>query len=198
VNLGGPTVICFLSAAVLVAAIGAWFDWRTSHIPNRLTLVCAVAAIAAHGVVGLFSAGAPGAIGSALGAVLGAVVCMTVPGVIFALGGMGGGDVKLFAAIGALCGVGDGLRAESYSLMAALAVAPAYLAYKGTLMRTLGQALTLVVNPFRPARARKAMPAELMTWFRLGPAIFVGTAAMFLGRVAAEGAAARHLGGHLP
>jgi prepilin peptidase CpaA len=111
---------------------------------------------------------------------------------------MGGGDVKLFAAIGALCGVTDGLRAESYSLVAALVVAPAYLAYRGTLLRTLGQSLALVVNAFRPAHARRRVPAELMTWFRLGPAIFAGTAAMALGNLLIGNLALGHAAGGAP
>jgi prepilin peptidase CpaA len=176
-------VIYFLSAAVLVAALGAWFDWRTGHIPNGLTLGAGAAALVVHPIVGLLVAGPSGALGSLLGAALGALACLCVPGVIFFLGGMGGGDVKLFAAIGALCGASDGFRAESYSLVVALVIAPAYLAYRGTLLHTLGQSIALLANPFRRAGARRAPPPDAMTWFRLGPAIFLGTAAMLIGSI---------------
>ncbi len=90
-------------------------------------------------------------------------------------GAMGGGDLKLFAAIGALCQPLLGIEAEMYGLVVAAVIAPARLAFRGELLRVLGNSLALVTNPLRPAAERRALPPEMMSWFRLGPAIFAGT-----------------------
>jgi prepilin peptidase CpaA len=111
---------------------------------------------------------------------LGALLCILVPAFMYWRGAIGGGDLKLFAAIGALCHPMDGLEMETYAFIAAALIAPAKLAYSGQLFQTLGRSLALVTNPFRKAENRKEIPPEMMTWFRLGPAIFVGAAATVL------------------
>jgi prepilin peptidase CpaA len=87
---------------------------------------------------------------------------------------IGGGDVKLFAALGALCRPMIGVEAEMYGFFAAALIAPARLAYDGKLFRTLKNAALLMVNPFLPKDKKHAIEQEMMTWFRMGPAIFVG------------------------
>jgi hypothetical protein len=57
------------------------------------------------------------------------------------------------------------------------------MAYRGTLIATLRRTLALVLNPLRPAPRREAVPRELMSWFRMGPAVFVGAAASLLLRL---------------
>ena len=111
---------------------------------------------------------------------VGALLCILVPAFMYWRGAIGGGDLKLFAAIGALCHPMDGLEMETYAFIAAALIAPAKLAYNGQLFQTLGRSLALVTNPFRKAENRKEIPPEMMTWFRLGPAIFVGAAATVL------------------
>jgi prepilin peptidase CpaA len=170
-------MIYFLVAAVVVTAIAAVYDLRTGHIPNWLTLGALAAALVAHAARGLVAGGLPGLLDAAIAALFAAIACSLVPALMFWLGGMGGGDVKLFAAIGAACLVARGLEVEMYSFIAALLFAPAYLAWKGTLLRTLGNVVTLGLNPLRAKESRRAVPAELMQWVRLGPAIFVGCAA---------------------
>jgi prepilin peptidase CpaA len=95
-------------------------------------------------------------------------------------GGMGGGDLKLFAAIGALCQPLLGIEAQMYGFVVAAIVVPARMAFRGELLRVLGNSLTLALNPLRPAARRREVPAEMMTWFRLGPAIFAGTLLLVL------------------
>jgi prepilin peptidase CpaA len=81
--------------AVLTAA-AAWTDLRERRIPNRLAIAGLVSGLAIH--AGL--AGAPG-VGTAF---LGAAVALLVYVPLFALRAIGGGDVKLMAAVGALAG----------------------------------------------------------------------------------------------
>jgi len=60
----------------------------------------------------------------------------------------------------------------------ALLWAPACLAYQGRLLRTIANTAVLVTNVFRRPDARRAAPPEVLTWFRLAPAIFLGTVVM--------------------
>jgi prepilin peptidase CpaA len=162
-------------AALVVTGVAAIYDVRTGHVPNRLTLGALVAALVAHTAWGAVHGGATLAFSSLGASLLGAVLCAVLPAVLFYARAMGGGDVKLFAAVGALLGGLRGFEVESWSFVAAMVIAPAYLAYKGTLFRTLANTVALVGNAFRAKGNRRPMPPELMTWFRLAPAIFAGT-----------------------
>jgi prepilin peptidase CpaA len=82
--------------AIVVAVAACATDVARRRVPNALTLSAAVGGLVAHTVIG----GAPG-LGVAL---LGAAVGLAVFFPIFVLGGMGGGDVKLMAALGAWVG----------------------------------------------------------------------------------------------
>jgi prepilin peptidase CpaA len=167
-------MIAFLIAAVAVAGVAAIYDLRTGHIPNWLTLGSLALAFAANAIFGFATGGFKGTGSALVAAFIGMLICSIVPGILFAKGGMGGGDLKLFAAIGAACHMKVGLEAETLSFVVALLLAPAYLAWKGTLLRTLANTAMLVVNPFRPKASRRDVPSELMSWFRLAPAIFLG------------------------
>ncbi len=170
----------FLAFATVLAATAAWFDWRTGHIPNRLTGFGLAAAILGHFVHGTILGGFGGGVEQAIFAVGGAVVAAIVPLFMYWKGAMGGGDVKLLAALGAALHPLAGLEAETYAFVAAMLLAPAKLAWEGTLLRTLARTLALVVNPLRKKAARVNVPDEMLTWFRLGPSVFLGTAATFV------------------
>jgi prepilin peptidase CpaA len=107
-------------------------------------------------------------------AIAGAVLCSLAPGLMYWKGGMGGGDLKLFAALGALCQPMIGIEAEMYAFVAAALIAPARLAYEGRLFAVLKNSFALLLNPLRSAKNKRVVPPEMMTWFRLGPAVFVG------------------------
>lgn len=173
-------MMIFLCAAALVAFVGAIIDFKTGHIPNALTLGALVAALIAHVAYGAWMDGASGALSEGGRALFGMVACAAVPLLMYAKGGMGGGDVKLFAAIGALALPLAGLEAQTYTFVAALLIAPARLAYDGTLFRTLKNAFGLLLNPMRKKETRTEVPEELKTWFRLGPSIFIGVLATLL------------------
>lgn len=169
----------FFALATLLAAAAAIVDWRTGHIPNRLTLLGLAAAILGHFLQGMMHRGIGEGVAQAGFAIIGALTCALAPLLMRWKGAMGGGDVKLFAALGAALLPLQGLEAETYGFVAAMLIAPAKLAWDGTLLRTLANTLTLVLNPLRKKESRKALPAEMTTWFRLGPAVFLGTAATF-------------------
>ena len=83
-------------AVVLLGILASGWDIRTRRIPNVLTLGFALAALAVH----LFTSGMDGGISALGGWALGLVLFLP----LFALGGMGAGDVKLLAAFGAWLG----------------------------------------------------------------------------------------------
>ncbi len=171
-------MVYFLIAAAVVAGAAAWTDSRSGHIPNWLTLGTLGVAVVGHVVMGgLFDGGWRGALWGGAFSLGGAALCVAVPAFMYWRGAIGGGDVKLFAAIGALCLPMVGLEVEMYAFAAAALIAPAKLAYHGLLFRTLGSSFALLLNPFRKQESRRDVPPELRTWFRLGPAIFLAAAA---------------------
>jgi len=170
----------FLVAAVILAAVAAWTDWRTGEIPNWLTFGAMILAPIAHVITALAITHMPVRMAFTEGAysVGGLLLCGMIPLLLYTRGGIGGGDVKLFAAIGALCMSMFGVEAEMYGFFVAALIAPARLAYEGKLLRTIKNAAILMVNPFLPAAKKIEVQQELMTWFRMGPAIFLGVLAM--------------------
>ena len=84
------------ASALLIGVAACAADIRTRRIPNVLTLGAAFAGMAFHA----FTSGVDGAL--IAGGGWGVGVLLFLP--FFALGGMGGGDVKLLAALGAWLG----------------------------------------------------------------------------------------------
>jgi prepilin peptidase CpaA len=165
----------FLLAAAAMTAVAAWTDFRTGKIPNLVTVVPLAAAPFAHALYAALHGGARAAAIAFAYSVVGAIVCGLVPLLLYRLEAIGGGDVKLFLALGALCMPMLGLEAELYGFVAAALVAPARLAFEGKLFATLGNAGRLAVNPLLPRSKRVEVDPAKMTWFKMGPAIFAGT-----------------------
>jgi prepilin peptidase CpaA len=166
----------FLVAAVIVAGLAAFSDWRTGIIPDKLTLPALLGAPLAYLVRGIAAhAGTDAAVTEAGWSLAGAIGCAAIPLLLYRQSAIGFGDVKLFAALGALLQPMIGLEAQTYGFVAAALLAPARLAYEGKLLATLKNTLALLVNPFMPKEKRRTIDQEMMSWFRLGPAIFVGT-----------------------
>jgi prepilin peptidase CpaA len=173
-------MFAFLVTATVVTAIAAFTDYRTGHIPNWVTLPPLCAGIVGHLSYGWFQGGFREGLFEGATAIGGAVLCSLAPGLMYWKGGMGGGDLKLFAALGALCQPMVGLEAETYAFVVAAMIAPARLAYEGRLLVVLKNSLALFLNPIRSAKAKREVPPEMMTWFRLGPSIFIGMVTTFL------------------
>ena len=96
--------------ALVVGLIACVTDIRHRRIPNVLTFGAAAAALIFHAAV----SGLPGLLGAALGWTVGVVLFLP----FFLLRGMGGGDVKLLAALGAWLGPGDAFYLAIYASIA--------------------------------------------------------------------------------
>lgn len=102
-----------LTAALL--ALATYTDLSSRKIPNWLTLGGVAAGLALHAVA---SGSFAGLLGSAAG--LAAGFCLMLPP--YALRAVGAGDVKLFAAIGALTGATYVASAAVYAIVCAGAI----------------------------------------------------------------------------
>lgn len=149
-----------------LAGIAAFTDVRSGVIPNWLTLPVLLAAPIAHGLAG----GVQGFLGS----LLGLLVCAIGPLLLYFFNAMAGGDVKAFAALGAVAGAHLGLEVEFLAVVSAAIYSVGQLAWNGKLLRSLGNALFLALNPVLPRRFRRTIPRELMHKIRLGAAILLG------------------------
>jgi prepilin peptidase CpaA len=92
-----PNFLCPAAVCVVVAGAALCTDLRSRRIPNGLTVTAAVSALCYRALCCGFVEGVPFA-------VKGCMVGLGLFIIPFILGGMGGGDVKLFGAVGAWMG----------------------------------------------------------------------------------------------
>lgn len=115
---------------------GAVPDVRGGKIPNLLTYTGMVAALVAR----LLAAGWPGLKAGLLGLILGGGLFF----LLFLLGGMGGGDVKLVAAVGAWAGAGQTLIILLAAALAGGVLAIGMMIFRKTVRRTLRNTVELL------------------------------------------------------
>lgn len=164
----------FISATAVLLTLGcAATDLRSGMIPNQLTLWAMAMALVGRWVLlghsGLI-VGLLGLFGTAL-----------APWLLFRTSrgsGIGGGDVKLFAALGALLGPAMGLQVLTASCLLLLVFACGLLACRGRLWRTLAQSFSLALQPFAPRRFARQMDGGRYTSLRMGPFIALATMLM--------------------
>lgn len=166
--MASPVLTLTLLAITFVAA---FTDTRSGLIPNWLTLPALVIAPPLQLLLGGTTALAC--------SLFGCVLCALVPLCLFRAGAMGGGDVKLLAAIGALAGPLPGLEVQLLAYNVLVAFALIVLAIRGELRATLARTWRLVAR----GRARRDPDAtdarDVLTTFRLGAPIFVATLTLF-------------------
>jgi prepilin peptidase CpaA len=168
--------------AVLVTAAGAYKDARTGHIPNAITLgPLAVAPFLWFGATAV-SAGAAEGMRAAGTSALGALVCALLPAFFFWRGELGGGDVKLLAATGALLGPSAGLDVELAAFVLAALWVPARLLWAGKLLTAIVGLAKAATNPLVRKERRHRMPECLRLGVALGPAIAVAVILVLLQR----------------
>lgn len=128
----GGHLAATLCLVMLLAATA--FDAATSRIPNELTYPAMVIGLALGCAAHL--GGEPARLAGSAGAaqsVLGLLACGGIGLASMAVAGMGGGDMKLLAAVGAILGMSAAMTVLLYALAAAVVYALANLAVRGRL-----------------------------------------------------------------
>ncbi len=155
-------------AAVGVTGVAAYTDARTGAIPNWLTYPLFLLGPLSFWII----AEQNGLIDSALGF----AGCGLVPFIMWRFSqGMGGGEVKLLAGLGALTGILVGIEIEFYAMATGAVGALVVLAKQRRLLPALGNLFFLFLNSVLPKKWRRDVSSELKHEMRIGPYIFVGT-----------------------
>lgn len=123
---------------VTFVAVCAAVDIRSRRIPNLLT----GAGILAGLTLNTLNSGGAGLIGSVTGLFL-TVAVLFLP---FALGGIGGGDVKMLGAVGTLLGPRLALTGLGVGMIYGGAIMAVHLMRRGRLREKLGAIHTMVAN----------------------------------------------------
>ena len=151
--------------SILVVLLAGGWDLRTGHIPNWLTYSGALAGL----TLALWFGGLAG-----LGISLAGFAIAFIPSlVLFSLGVLGGGDVKLLAALGALVGYPVIFDILFYSIVAGSALALAVIIWQGRVLETLRGLGGLLQALFYPGLAKSVPTNDLHIPF--GVAVAIGT-----------------------
>lgn len=160
----------YLTIVVLFAcAIAVVTDVRSRSIPNWLTFGLAVVAIAGNAFAGPLAV---------LVAVAIYVAVMVVGSIVFSLGWLGGGDVKLLAAAAAAFGWPDCVVFLIYTSLGGGILALAVSVVRGQLVTTVSGALA-TMRPFAYGNVQATAP-RTKTVLPYGCAIALGAAAVAL------------------
>ncbi len=155
------------SAILLVAtALCAFTDARWGKVYNVVTYPAALIGIGLS-----FYSSPPTPAMSLLGLLVGLVFF----GFLRKISGMGAGDVKLMAALGALKGLPFLLYGTFYILCAATVTALVLIAWQGRLVPVLKWVARTLASAVTPKPLRPHLDHQ-MTSMPFAPAIFVGTA----------------------
>lgn len=163
-----------LLVAFIVTAVGALYDVRSWRIPNWLSYGTLAAAPLGHFVWGAATHGFHAGLVGAGWSVAGALLCGLVPWLCWRTQTFGGGDVKLLAAVGALCLPKVGIAVEYDAMIVGAVFAFGRLAWDGKLFRTLGTSARLALNLVLPKSMQREPAREELTEMRFGPAIVGG------------------------
>lgn len=156
--MGGLHVATYaLLCGVLLAA--AVIDWKRGVVPNRLTMPAMVAGIILAAITGAMTSGASGFM-HGLAQSLTALFVGAVPmAVIFFAGGIGGGDVKLVAAAGAICaGWQCMISLLFYAFVVAAVMAVVLMLRHGIVKQTMARLFGALL--IASARVKPAIPDD--------------------------------------
>ncbi|MFC5648320.1 prepilin peptidase [Paenibacillus solisilvae] len=161
-------------AASLLLVIAFIHDVRVMKIPNRLTISFIIAGIIYQSVV----YGMSGSIHSFLGAAAGFIPLL----VLYALKGIGAGDVKLFAALGAWIGASLVVQVLIYAILYAGAAGVVLIFVNGSFGRRVMRAVISMITPSAGGKVEAiktwskdglrfpfmiaVVPAALTAWFQ--------------------------------
>ncbi len=120
-----------LGGLALVLGVACVTDLRSGTIPNSLTLGGAIGGLA----LGMLTGGPAGLLSGAVGWLVTMAVCLA----IYATLGMGGGDAKLLAAVGAFRGTEFAMMTLVHTLLLGLLIALPVLLFRRRLKAVLAR-----------------------------------------------------------
>ncbi|APS00522.1 prepilin peptidase [Pajaroellobacter abortibovis] len=164
----------FCASALAVSGVAAVWDLKTGHVPNFLTLSVLAAVPFLHGIASGLQGGIAEGLWSTGYSLEGALLCGLIPFLLYQANAMGGGDVKLLAALGALLRPISGIEAEFYGFVLAAIAIPVRLLWIGNAKQVLSTSFSLAINPFLPADRKKSIDRTTLTWVRFAPFTFGG------------------------
>jgi prepilin peptidase CpaA len=160
--------------ALLLLGLSAYWDLRYRKIPNWATLPCIALGLGLNGLL----LGWGGMKASGLGFLVGFGALL----VLFVLSWMGGGDVKLMAAVGALKGYPFVVSALFYSLIVGVVIGVAMLIWNRKALRTFKNLFFVVASRVSPLIPKQDIKREETQKIPFGLAIVFGTVwAMIMG-----------------
>jgi len=151
---------------LFVTAVCAITDARSGKVYNVVTYPAALAGV---GLSFYFAPPAP------LASLLGLLAGLTFFGLLRKISGMGAGDVKLMAAVGALKGLPFLVYGTFYILCAASITALILIAWQGRLVPVLKWVAITLASVVSPKYSPPNREHE-MTPMPFAPAIFIGSA----------------------
>jgi prepilin peptidase CpaA len=159
-----PETLVLVSVAAATTA-AALIDLRTRRVPNAFTLPLAGAGV----LLGALGWGTAGIGGALAGWTVG--LLLMLPG--YLIGATGGGDVKLFAAIGAFLGPSLMLPALAHTAIAGALLALVVAALRRRVWETVNGTALLVFT--RGKYAAALTDPSVRNRFAYAPAIAIGT-----------------------
>lgn len=180
-----------LAAVVAVLVAAAYTDVRSGKIHNVVTYAGVAVGLIGHTLAGGMSASELSRLGL-LGSLAGLAVGFLPMLLIWRAGGIGAGDAKLTAAIGALTGWNFALAVMLYGFVVAALMAFCVMIKRGILRDTLGRIwrfLVLALSKAKPADPATASSPRIP----FGLALCVGGLAHLVDVVVLGGAVSRGL-----
>ena len=159
-----PSETLALTVVIAGTGLAAVIDLRTRRIPNALTSALAVIGVG----IAAAKLGPVGLGGALLGCALG--LAFMLPGHLF--GATGAGDVKLFAAAGALLGPATTVQAFLYTAIVGGILAVVIAIRRRRLQQTIGGTARLLRDPKASVEAIESPEAD--NRFAYAPAIALG------------------------
>jgi len=156
---------------LVVLGVAVYTDLTRGKVYNWCTIPAIVFGLCLAFVAGALQEGQGHALARFLGApfvdaLFGLALALGVFGVAYLLHAIGGGDLKLMGAVGALMGWRFFLHAAIWTACAGAVVAVGVLIWRGRLKEGVKSSLMALFTPRRFRKRRQALPAdapELMT-----------------------------------
>lgn len=162
------------SLMVVVVVVAAVTDFRTKLVPNRLTYSAVLVGLILWPIAGAVVGGSELAIEFSQASWIG-MLCGLVPFALLVMtAGLGGGDMKLMAAVGALSASWEVVLSTTiYALVVAVVMAGFVMIRRGVVKETLGRVFSAAL--LASARVKADLPKDGPT-VAFAAAVAVGAA----------------------